>query len=87
MKVYIYDILVKYHTREDHIDSLHQVLERAEKYKLWLNPKKCVFGVSSGKLLGFIVNNRGIQINPVKVKALVDMSALKNLKDLRWFLG
>ena len=41
---------------------------------LQLTPKKCVFGVPSGKLLGFLVSHRGIEANPEKVKAIEDMS-------------
>ena len=52
-----------------------------------MNPKKCVFGVSSGKLLGFIVNKRGIEIDPNKAKAIVEMPPPKNLKELRGLIG
>ena len=52
-----------------------------------MNPKKCVFGVSSGKLLGFIVSKRGIEIDPNKAKAIAKMSPPKNLKELRGLIG
>lgn len=52
-----------------------------------MNPKKCILGVGSGKLLGFIVSNRGIEVDLVDVKAIVDMSPPKNLKELRGFFG
>lgn len=52
-----------------------------------MNPKKCVVGASSEKLLGFIVSPRGIEIDPIKVKAIVEMSPPKDLKQLRGFLG
>src|SRR5262244_1463344 len=48
-----------------------------------MNPKKCVFGVSSGKLLGFIISQRGIEIDPNKAKAIAEMPPPKNLKELR----
>ena len=41
---------------------------------LRLNPEKCVFGVPSGKLLGFLISHRGIEANPEKFKAIEDMS-------------
>ena len=44
------------------------------KVDLRLNPEKCVFGIPSGKLLGFLVSHRGIEANPEKVKAIEDMS-------------
>ena len=70
---YVDDILVKSHTFMDHLADLEKVFDRLAKYHLMLNPKKCVFGVTSGKLLGFIVSRRGIEIDPKKVKAILDM--------------
>ena len=52
-----------------------------------MNPKKCVFGVFSDKLLGFIVSKRGIEIDPNKAKAIVEMSPPKNIKELRGLIG
>ena len=46
-----------------------------------LNHKKCVFGVASGKFLGFIVSQRGIEANPKKVQAILDMASPKTLKE------
>lgn len=45
------------------------------KYKMKLNQFKCVFGVESGKFLGFIVNHRGIEVNPDKIKAIINMNS------------
>uniref|UniRef100_A0A2N9FSK9 RNA-directed DNA polymerase n=1 Tax=Fagus sylvatica TaxID=28930 RepID=A0A2N9FSK9_FAGSY len=47
-------------------DMIHHEIERLKKYQLRLNPNKCAFGVTSGKLLGFIVSGRGIEIDPAK---------------------
>src|SRR5499433_477352 len=52
-----------------------------------MNPKKCVFGVSSSKLLGFIVSQRGIEIDPNKAKAIVEMPPPKSLKEVRVLIG
>ena len=52
-----------------------------------LNPKKCVFGVPSGKLLGFLMSHRGIEANPEKVKAIEDMSPPQNLKEMQKLAG
>ena len=52
-----------------------------------LNPGKCAFGVSAGKFLGFIVNHRGIEANPDKIKALLDMpspTGIKEVQRLTW---
>jgi hypothetical protein len=48
-----------------------------------LNPTKCIFGEPSGKLLGFIVSNRGIEANPVKITAITDMGAPATIKDVQ----
>ena len=51
-----------------------------------LNPKKCVFGVTSGKLLGHIVSERGIEVDPDKIKAIQEMPVSKTEKDVREFI-
>ena len=73
VEVYVDDIMVKLETREGHFKALDKFLARLEKYNLRLNPKKCVFGVTSGKLLGYIVNERGIEVDPDKIKAIQEM--------------
>ena len=52
-----------------------------------LNPAKCAFGVSAGKFLGFIVNNRGIEANPDKIKVVLDMLPLSNIKYIQRLIG
>ena len=52
-----------------------------------LNPKKCTFGVTSGKLLGFVVSERGIEVDPDKVKAILEMTPPRSLKEVRGLLG
>ena len=52
-----------------------------------LNPKKCTFGVTFGKLLGHIVSERGIEVDPEKIEAILDMLAPRTEKEIRGFLG
>ena len=52
-----------------------------------LNPKKCIFGVSSGKLLGYMVSERGIEVDPDKIRVILDMPTPKTEKDVKGFLG
>ena len=52
-----------------------------------LNPTKCAFGVSAGKLLGFIVNHRGIEANPDKIKAVLDMPPPSSIKEVQRLIG
>ena len=56
IEVYVDDMIVKSATREGHFEALDKFLARAKKYNLRLNPKKCVFRLTSGKLLGHIVS-------------------------------
>ena len=64
MEVYIDDMVVKSKNAEDHLHHLSEVFEVLNKHKLRLNADKCVFGVSSGKFLGFLVTSRGIEADP-----------------------
>ena len=56
VEVYVDDIIAKSREPEDHLICLKMLFDRLRKYKLRLNPSKCVFGVSFGKLLGYIIN-------------------------------
>ena len=59
IELYVNDMMVKSPNREGHFEALDKFLAIAEKYNLILNPKKCVFGVTSGKLLGHIISRKG----------------------------
>ena len=87
IEVYEDDMIAKSQTEEEHIDHLQKLFERLKKYKLRLNPNKCTFGVRSGKLLGFVVSKRGIEVDPAKVKAIQEMPASHTEKEVRGFLG
>ena len=52
-----------------------------------LNPKKCTFGVTFGKLLGYMVNERGIEADPDKIRAILDMPTPRTEREVRGFLG
>ena len=66
------NMIAKSKEPEDHLISLKKLFDRLRKYKLRFNPSKCVFGVSSVKLLGYIVSQRGIEVDPRKAKAIID---------------
>ena len=84
MEVYINDMLVKSVKAKLHITHLAQVLK---SYNMKLNPAKCVFGVSVGKFLGFIVKSRGIEANLDKIKVVLDMLPPSNIKDIQRLTG
>ena len=66
VEVYVDDMLVKSREEEDHLDDLRETFNTLRQYNMKLNPSKCAFGVSSGKFLGFMVSQRGIEANPRK---------------------
>ena len=82
MEVYIDDMLVKSTTTELHIAHLSEAFQILREYTMKLNPAKCAFGVSARKFLGFIVNNRGIEANPDKIKVVLDMPPPSIIKDV-----
>ena len=76
------DMLVKSKRVESHLDDLRETFDTLRKYQMRLNPTKCVFGVSSGKVLGFMVSQQGIEANPEKVRAILDMTSLRSVKEV-----
>ncbi|XP_019256434.1 PREDICTED: uncharacterized protein LOC109234841 [Nicotiana attenuata] len=64
------DMLVKSKRKEDHIDHLKEAFDILRRYGMKLNLKKCAFGVTSGKFLGFLVSQRGIEVNPDQIIAI-----------------
>ena len=87
IEVYVDDMIVKSWDRVDHLATLQRFFERIRQFKLKLNPKKCTFGVTSGKLLGHIVNERGIEVDPKNIKVILDMPAPRTKREIRGFLG
>ena len=81
------DMIVKSRDMTDHSAALQRFFERIRQFRLRLNPKKCTFGVTSGQLLGHIVNERGIEVDPENIRAILDMSALRTKREIRGFLG
>uniref|UniRef100_A0A2N9ES18 Uncharacterized protein n=1 Tax=Fagus sylvatica TaxID=28930 RepID=A0A2N9ES18_FAGSY len=67
----------------DHFDDLRETFETLRKYQMKLNPSKCAFGVYSGKFLGFMVSQRGIEANPDKIKAILEMQPPKTTKEIQ----
>ena len=87
MEVYIDDMLVKSTTAELHIAHLAEAFQILKKHNMKLNPAKCTFGVLEKKFLGFIVNNRGIEANSDKIKAVLDMPPPSNIKEVQRLTG
>ena len=87
IEVYVGDMIAKSKTKKELLVNLRKLFQKLRKYQLRLNPAKCTFGVKSGKLLGFIVSQKGIEVDPEKVKAILEMPKPCTKKKVRGFLG
>ena len=87
IEVYVDDIFVKSKEEENHLDDLKETFNTLRQYSMKLNPAKCAFGVSSGKFLSFMVSQRGIEANPEKVRAILEMSSPKMIKEVQSLTG
>ena len=70
---YMDDIVVKSRRLEGYVKVLRNAFERCRLFKLRMNPLKCTFGMSVEKFLGFLVHNRGIEVDPAKAMAIATM--------------
>ena len=70
LEVYIDDIVIKLACLDHHLANLKFALERMRQYGLKMNPLKYAFGVSAGKFLGFIIHEKGIEIDPKSIEAI-----------------
>lgn len=87
MEVYVDDMLIKSRVARTHTDDLQEAMITMRKYGMRLNPSKCAFGVQVGKFLGYMVTERGIEVNPAKVKAIVELAPPMNLKEAQVLAG
>ena len=87
MEAYIDDMIVKTKQEKDHLPDLRETFTTLRHHKMMLNPKKCVFGVESGKFLGFLIDQRGIEANPEKIQAVVDMISPRSVKEVQRLSG
>src|SRR5512133_3915922 len=87
MEAYMDDIVVKTKDKVALVQDLEETFANLRKINLKLNPENCMFGVPSGKLLGFFVSQRGIEANPDKIKAIEQIEAPKRVKDVRRLAG
>jgi hypothetical protein len=84
---YVDDIVVKSVQRRDHISDLAETFANLRAANLKLNPEKCVFEIHKGKVLGCLVSTKGIEANPDKIKALVEMQDPVSVKDVQKLTG
>ncbi|KAI5325335.1 hypothetical protein L3X38_034409 [Prunus dulcis] len=87
MEVYVDDMLVKAPKRADHIGNLTESFSLLRQYCMKLNPSKCTFGVSSGRFLGYLVTQRGIEAHPRQIKAILEMKSPSTVKEIQSLTG
>jgi hypothetical protein len=87
IEAYVDDIVVKSKKTGDLVPDFTEVFLKLRQHGVKLNPEKCVFGVQKGMHLGFVVLERGIEANPKKISAIMDMGPIKNLKGIQRVTG
>ena len=87
MVVYLDDLTVFYKSDEEHMYHLKTLFQKCRKYGLSLNPKKSLFAMEEGKLLGHIISRDGIRIDPARVQAIQQIDLPRNKKEIQSFNG
>ena len=87
IEVYVDDIVIKSVAMKEHFSHLAMAFERMRKFKLKLNPAKCAFGVCARNFLGFLVHQRGFEIDTNKSRAITEAKPPRSKKELQRFLG
>ncbi|KAL0320200.1 UNVERIFIED_CONTAM: hypothetical protein Sradi_5281500 [Sesamum radiatum] len=87
VEVYVDDMLIKSKEAHHHVEDLEETFAVLRKYRLKLNPGKCAPGVSRGCFLGFMVIQRCIEVNPDKIRAILDMGPPININEVQLLTG
>ena len=87
VQVYVDDMLVKSLQEDDHLSDLQETFDTLQSYNMKLNPSKCTFGVTVGKFLGFMVSQSGIEVNPDKIRAIMEMTPPTSIKEVQSLNG
>ena len=87
IEVYIDDMVVKSKVVSEHVGDLGVIFGILRKHKLRLNASKCSFGVGFGKFLGYMVTHRGIEVSPNQIKAIHNLQAPRNPKEIQKLTG
>jgi hypothetical protein len=84
---YLDNLTARSKKRTQHLDDLRIIFPWCRQYNICLNPLKCVFFVTAGRLLGFIVSQSGITVDPLKVQAITEIPPPRNLRQLQSLQG
>ena len=80
-------MLVKSLREDNHLGDVQKTFNTLQTYNMKLNSSKCAFRVTMGKFLGFMVSHRGIEVNPEKVRAIMELTPLKTVKEVQSLNG
>jgi ribonuclease HI len=84
---YVDDIIVASKNKEDHLANPAETFANMRDARLRLNPEKCVFGVRQGKILGYLVSHLGIEANPTKIQAIINITPPQSARDVQRLTG
>ncbi|XP_020203755.1 uncharacterized protein LOC109789254 [Cajanus cajan] len=87
LEVYVDDMVIKSNSAANHLEDLHSIFDEVRRHSMRLNPAKCTFGVAGGKFLGFMLSKRGIEANPDKCQAIINMQSPRNVKEVQRLAG
>ena len=87
VQAYVDDMVVTSQQRDQHVADLNELFTTIAKYRLKLNPEKCMFGVEACKFLGFLLTERGIEANPEKCAAIIAMGSPISVKEVQQLTG
>ncbi|XP_020205690.1 uncharacterized protein LOC109790856 [Cajanus cajan] len=87
LEVYVDDMVIKSTSTADHLKYLHTIFDEVRRHHMQLNLAKCTFGVAGGKFLGFMLSKRGIEANPDKCQAIINMRSPLNIKEVQRLAG
>jgi hypothetical protein len=85
--LYLADVTVYSKSDKEHLQQIRQVFEKCRKFRISLNPKKNLFGLEEGKLLGHIISKYGIKIDPNIIESIQKVEHPRNIKELQSFIG
>ena len=85
--VYLYDVTIYSKKQHEHLTTLTEVFERCRRFGISLNPKKSIFALTEGKLLGFIISREAMIIDPKCTEAISKISFVGSRKEMQSFLG
>ena len=87
VEMYIDDMVVKSKQKARHVEDLRGVFEVLQKHRLRLNAEKCAFGLGAGKFLGYLITNKGIEVNPSQIEAVKRLQSPSNPKEVQVLTG